>query len=79
MGEAYTFGNAVEPLQALSREAALVLIECLRLVLVEQRAFTTEEMIDAVETANRHQVADDWRTRTSRNSVRRGGNAQHPS
>jgi hypothetical protein len=28
-----------------------MLIECLMLVLVEQRAFTTEEMIDAVETA----------------------------
>ena len=33
-----------------------MLIECLMLVLVEQRAFTTEEMIDAVETA----IATRW-------------------
>ena len=33
-----------------------MLIECLMLVLVEQRAFTTQEMIDAVETA----IAAKW-------------------
>jgi hypothetical protein len=42
-------------------EAAMMLIECLMVILIENRILTTNEMVDAVETAiaaKRQMVAD---------------------